>query len=107
MKRGAQREHPAETRAAPVKRAFAAGGTVPQPRPLPPAEAGRGFPFGLRRARNRSVVDLERSAATLFRDSRAVFRAPVGVGMPSSPTPRGDILRLGRLMPVGTPLTVR
>jgi L,D-transpeptidase catalytic domain len=131
----------------------------------------RGSLSGYGVLRTRLVVDLERSAATLFRDGRAVFRAPVGVGMPSSPTPRGefyvrskltgyrspfygplafgtsarsevrtdwpgggfvgihgtnrpelvpgrvsngcirmrnaDILRLGRLMPIGTPLTVR
>jgi lipoprotein-anchoring transpeptidase ErfK/SrfK len=116
------------------------------------------------------VVDLERLRATLFRDGRAVFHAPVGVGRPEWPTPKGtfyirnqltlastfygpvafgtsarsavltdwpaggyvgihgtnepelvpgyvshgcirmrndDILRLAKLMPVGTPLTVR
>ena len=116
------------------------------------------------------VVDLERLRATLLRDGRPVFRAPVGVGQAQSPTPRGefyvrdkltdyaspfygplafgtsgrssvltdwpaggfvgihgtdepqlipgrvshgcirlrnrDILRLGRLMPIGTPLTI-
>jgi len=116
------------------------------------------------------VVDLERLSATLFRDGRAIFRAPVGVGSTAFPTPSGrfyvrnrltsltnsfygplafgtsarssvltdwpnggfvgihgtdrpelipgrvshgcirlrnrDILRLGRLMPVGTPLTI-
>jgi hypothetical protein len=119
----------------------------------------------------RLVVDLERLTATLFRDARPIFRAPVGVGRPEWPTPRGrfyirnklsrfanpfygplafgtsarssvltdwpaggfvgihgtnrpdllpghvshgcirlrneDVLTLGRLMPVGTPLTVR
>lgn len=119
----------------------------------------------------RLVVDLERLTATLYRDARPIFRAPVGVGRPEWPTPRGrfyirnkltrfanpfygplafgtsarssvltewpaggfvgihgtnrpdllpglvshgcirlrneDVLALGRLMPVGTPLTVR
>jgi hypothetical protein len=117
------------------------------------------------------VVDLDSLQATLFRDGRAIFRADVGVGMSSWPTPRGefyirnkltgyastmygplafgtsarsrvltdwpaggfvgihgtnrpdqlpgrvshgcirmrneDILRLSKLMPVGTPLTIR
>jgi hypothetical protein len=119
----------------------------------------------------RLIVDRARLRATLLRDGRPVFRAPVGVGMAGSPTPPGsfdirnrltsyrspmygplafgtsarsavltdwpaggyvgihgtdepellpgrvshgcirmtnvDILRLGRLMPVGTPLTIR
>jgi lipoprotein-anchoring transpeptidase ErfK/SrfK len=119
----------------------------------------------------RLVVDLHRLRATLFRNGRAVFSAPVGIGEPQSPTPRGefyirdeltgyaspfygpvafgtsarsavltewpdggfvgihgtdepglipgsvshgcirlrnrDILRLAKLMPVGTPLTIR
>jgi hypothetical protein len=117
------------------------------------------------------VVDLRRLRATLWRDGHVVFSAPVGVGQPQYPTPRGefyirdeltgyaspfygpvafgtsarsavltewpdggfvgihgtdipelipgrvshgcirlrnhDILRLARLMPVGTPLTIR
>jgi hypothetical protein len=119
----------------------------------------------------RLVVDRERLTATLLYDGRVVFRAPIGVGTPQSPTPSGrfyvrdkvsgfgdpfygpiaygtsarsavltdwpaggfvgihgtnepelipgrvshgcvrmrntDILRLSRLMPVGTPLTIR
>ena len=117
------------------------------------------------------VVDRQLLRATLLYDGKAIFRAPVGVGKPASPTPRGefyvrekltsfrspfygplafgtsarssvltdwpgggfvgihgtnepellpgrvshgcirmrnaDILRLGRLMPVGTPVTIR
>jgi hypothetical protein len=117
------------------------------------------------------VVDLEHLRATLWRNGRIVFSAPVGVGQPRYPTPRGqfyvrdeltgyaspfygpvafgtsarsavltewpdggfvgihgtnapglipgrvshgcirlrnrDILRLARLMPAGTPLTIR
>jgi lipoprotein-anchoring transpeptidase ErfK/SrfK len=119
----------------------------------------------------RLVVDLDSFTATLYREGTRVFRAEVGVGMPSWPTPRGnfyirnsltgyaspmygpisfgtsarsgvltdwpaggfvgihgtdqpglipgrishgcvrmrneDIVRLSRLMPVGTPLTIR
>ena len=119
----------------------------------------------------RLMVDLRRLTATLFRDNRPVFNAPVGVGQAEWPTPTGefyirskltkyrspfygplafgtsarsavltdwpgggfvgihgtnapellpgrvshgcirlrnaDIVELGRLMPVGTPLTIR
>jgi hypothetical protein len=120
--------------------------------------------------RTRLRIDLARFSATLFTEGRKVFRAPIGVGKPESPTPRGwfyvrsrlvryrssfygplafgtsarstaltewpgggfigihgtsrpellpgrvshgcirmrnaDIVRLGRLMPVGTPVTI-
>jgi lipoprotein-anchoring transpeptidase ErfK/SrfK len=126
---------------------------------------------GYRFLRTRLVVDRKRLTATLYYDHRVIFRAPVGVGRPESPTPPGrfyvrdkltsfpdpfygpvafgtsarspvltdwpaggfvgihgtnqpglipgrishgcirlrnaDILRLARLMPVGTPLIVR
>jgi lipoprotein-anchoring transpeptidase ErfK/SrfK len=126
---------------------------------------------GYRTVRTHLVVDLRRLTATLTRSGRRIFRAPVGVGLPQWPTPRGrfyirnklvryrssfygplafgtsarsavltdwpddgfvgvhgtdrpdlipgqishgcirmgnsDIVRLGRLMPVGTPLTIR
>jgi L,D-transpeptidase catalytic domain len=39
--------------------------------------------------RTHLVVDLGDRRATLFRSGRAVFRAPVGVGTASAPTPRG------------------
>jgi hypothetical protein len=121
--------------------------------------------------RTRLVVDLDRYTATLMRAGHVLARFPVGVGVASSPTPRGefyvrnrltryrngfygplafgtsvrspsvtdwpdggfvgihgtnrpellpgpvshgcirlrneDIIRLGRLMPVGTPITIR
>jgi lipoprotein-anchoring transpeptidase ErfK/SrfK len=38
----------------------------------------------------RLVVDLERLTATLFEHGHAIFRAPVGVGKPAWPTPRGQ-----------------
>jgi hypothetical protein len=39
--------------------------------------------------RTHLVVDLGDRRATLFRNGRVAFRAPVGVGTASSPTPRG------------------
>jgi lipoprotein-anchoring transpeptidase ErfK/SrfK len=39
--------------------------------------------------RTRLVVDLERLRATLFARGRPVFEAPIGVGKPTTPTPRG------------------
>jgi lipoprotein-anchoring transpeptidase ErfK/SrfK len=121
--------------------------------------------------RTRLVIDQERLTATLLRDGKPILRAPIGVGRPEWPTPRGefyirnkltrfsspfygplafgtsarssvltdwpgggfvgihgtdapellpgrvshgcirlrnaDVLELGRLMPVGTPLTIR
>jgi hypothetical protein len=132
-----------------------------------PREAVGGYRF----VRTRLVVDLRRLRATLLRDGHRILRAPVAVGQPRWPTPRGrfyirnklvryrsafygplafgtsarsgvltdwpgggfvgihgtdrpelvpgrishgcirmrnpDIVRLGRLMPVGTPLTIR
>jgi hypothetical protein len=38
----------------------------------------------------RLVVDRERLLATLYRDGRPVYRAPVGVGQPQWPTPPGE-----------------
>ena len=45
----------------------------------------------------RLVVDTRRLEATLFRDGRPVFRAPVGVGTPSAPTPVGQFYIRDRL----------
>ena len=36
------------------------------------------------------VIDLRRLRATLMKDGRPVFTAPVGVGQPQWPTPRGE-----------------
>jgi hypothetical protein len=36
------------------------------------------------------VVDRERRTATLLHDGRRVFRTPVGVGAPATPTPSGE-----------------
>jgi hypothetical protein len=65
------------------------------------------------------VVDRRRLRATLYRNGKAVFTAPVGVGTSEPQLLPGrvshgcirmrnpDILRLAELMPVGTPLTIR
>jgi lipoprotein-anchoring transpeptidase ErfK/SrfK len=53
--------------------------------------------------RTRLVIDLRRLTATLFRDGRSVFSAPVGVGTPSSPTPRGDFYVRNRLTDYRSP----
>jgi lipoprotein-anchoring transpeptidase ErfK/SrfK len=39
--------------------------------------------------RTHLVVDLKRLTATLYDNGRAIFRAPVGVGTPEAPTPKG------------------
>lgn len=44
---------------------------------------------GYRVVRTRLVVDLRRLRATLLDDGKRVFRAPIGVGLPQWPTPRG------------------
>jgi hypothetical protein len=132
-----------------------------------PRRALGGYAF----VRTHLVVDRAHLTATLLRDGRSIFRAPIGIGVPAAPTPsgefyvrvrltgfddpfygpvafgtsgrsavltdwpgggyigihgtnapqlipgrishgcirlrNGDILRLSRLMPVGTPVTVR
>jgi L,D-transpeptidase catalytic domain len=45
----------------------------------------------------RLVVDRARLQATLFRNGRPVFRAPVGIGTPRWPTPRGEFYVRSRL----------
>ena len=52
---------------------------------------------GYRPVRTRLVVDRSRLTATLWRDRRRVFRARVGVGTPSTPTPAGDFYVRNRL----------
>jgi lipoprotein-anchoring transpeptidase ErfK/SrfK len=48
-------------------------------------------------SRHRLVVDVARRRLTLVRAGRVVLRAPVGVGQPRSPTPRGTFLVRNRL----------
>jgi hypothetical protein len=38
----------------------------------------------------RLVVDLDAHRATLYEDGEPVFEAPIGIGKPESPTPRGE-----------------
>jgi lipoprotein-anchoring transpeptidase ErfK/SrfK len=54
-------------------------------------------------SRHRLVVDLARQRLTLFRRGRAVLRAPVGVGRPRWPTPRGTFLVRNRLERYASP----
>jgi lipoprotein-anchoring transpeptidase ErfK/SrfK len=49
------------------------------------------------------VVDRSRLTATLFRDGRKVFAAPVGVGKATSPTPVGQFNVRERLSGFGDP----
>jgi L,D-transpeptidase-like protein len=49
------------------------------------------------------VVDRDRVRATLFRDGRQVFRAPVGIGQPGSPTPRGEFYIRDKLTDYASP----
>jgi hypothetical protein len=43
------------------------------------------------------IVRLHRRRMTLFRAGRAIFRAPVGIGAPGTPTPRGQFYIRDRL----------
>ncbi len=53
---------------------------------------------GYRTVRTRLEVDLRRFRATLLRDGRPVLRAPVGVGEPQWPTPRGRFFVRNKLV---------
>jgi hypothetical protein len=45
----------------------------------------------------RLIIDLERFAATLLRNGSPIFRAPIGVGRPEWPTPKGNFYIRERL----------
>ena len=47
------------------------------------------------------LIDRRSLRATLYRNGRRVWRAPVGVGAPSTPTPAGRFYIRGRLRPGG------
>jgi L,D-transpeptidase catalytic domain len=49
------------------------------------------------------IVDREHFTATLFRERRRVFSAPIGVGKPDSPTPAGQFYIRDRLSGFGDP----
>ena len=48
-------------------------------------------------------VDRETLGATLYRGGRAIWRAPVGVGRPTLPTPGGHFYVTGKLTAIGGP----
>ncbi|HEU4942326.1 MAG TPA: L,D-transpeptidase family protein [Gaiellaceae bacterium] len=54
--------------------------------------------------RTRLVVDRRRLTATLYRRGKVVFRAPVGVGQPHWPTPRGEFYIRNQLYGFGNPV---
>jgi hypothetical protein len=58
---------------------------------------------GYRFVHTHLVVDRERFTATLFYDGRVIFRAPVGVGKPESPTPTGNFYVRDKLNGFGDP----
>jgi lipoprotein-anchoring transpeptidase ErfK/SrfK len=51
----------------------------------------------------RLVIDRARLTATLFRAGRVVFRAPIGVGTPATPTPAGRFYVRDRLKGFSNP----
>jgi L,D-transpeptidase catalytic domain len=53
--------------------------------------------------RTRLVVDLERLTVSLLLDGRSIFRAPIGVGVPSSPTPTGNFYIRDKLIRYRSP----
>ncbi len=57
----------------------------------------------LHTVRTRLVVDRKRFRAVLWRDGSAVFRAPIGIGEPRWPTPRGEFYVRERLADFGDP----
>ncbi len=54
--------------------------------------------------RTRLIVDQRRLTATLYRRGKVVFRAPVGVGQPHWPTPRGEFYIRNQLYGFGNPV---
>ena len=54
--------------------------------------------------RTRLVVDRRRLTATLFRRGKVVFHAPVGIGQPHWPTPRGEFFIRNQLYGFGNPV---
>lgn len=54
---------------------------------------------GFNVVRTRLVIDRRRLRATLYRDGRPIWSAPVGIGRPSAPTPGGRFWIRERLKP--------
>jgi hypothetical protein len=49
------------------------------------------------------VIDRQRLLATLYRDDRVVFEAPIGIGTPQSPTPAGEFFIRDKLTKFRSP----
>ncbi len=64
-----------------------------------PRTALRGYEF----VHTRLVVDIERLTATLYRDGQSVFRADIGVGKPTWPTPQGEFYIRNKLVSYESP----
>jgi lipoprotein-anchoring transpeptidase ErfK/SrfK len=58
---------------------------------------------GYRFVHTHLVIDQRRLTATLYRDRRPIFSAPIGVGRPDWPTPRGEFYVRDRLNGFGDP----
>jgi lipoprotein-anchoring transpeptidase ErfK/SrfK len=58
---------------------------------------------GYSAVRTHLVVDLERLDATLYRDGKPIFEARIGVGQPSSPTPKGSFYIRDRITTYASP----
>jgi lipoprotein-anchoring transpeptidase ErfK/SrfK len=58
---------------------------------------------GYRAVRTRLVVSLRRKRVTLLRDGRPLLRAPVGIGLPQWPTPRGRFYVRNKLVRYRSP----
>lgn len=54
--------------------------------------------------RTRLVVDRRSLTATLFRRGKAIFRAPIGIGLSHWPTPRGEFFVRNQLYGFGNPV---
>jgi hypothetical protein len=52
----------------------------------------------------RLVIDRSRFTATLFRAGRVIFRAPIGIGAPGTPTPAGQFYVRDRLTGFSSPI---
>jgi lipoprotein-anchoring transpeptidase ErfK/SrfK len=54
--------------------------------------------------RTRLVIDVDSFSATLYRNGKPIFKADVGVGMPSWPTPRGSFYIRDKLTGFASPM---
>jgi lipoprotein-anchoring transpeptidase ErfK/SrfK len=63
----------------------------------------RGVLGGYRFVHTHLIIDQRRLTATLYRDGRSIFSAPIGVGRRDSPTPPGEFYVRDRLNGFGNP----